>query len=100
MTISLADLATIGSMALATYLTRVGGYLALRDRPLGPRARTVMDAAPGCVLVAVIAPHFVSGRPADLMTLALTVAAAARLPMLAVVAVAVVSAAVLRYLIV
>ena len=99
MTVPLLDVATIGSMALATYVTRVGGYLVLRGRTLGPHARTVMEAAPGCVLVAVIAPQFVSGRPADLIALALTVLAAARLPMLAVVVVGVSSAAVLRHVV-
>ena len=91
------DLATILLMALATYGTRAGGYLLLRNRTLGLRARAVMAAAPGCVLIAVIAPHFVSPRPADLIALAVTVAAAARLPMLATVAIAVVSAGLLRH---
>lgn len=90
------DLATILSMALATYATRAGGYLLLRNRSLGVRARAVMAAAPGCVLIAVIAPYFVSPRPADLIALAVTVVAAARLPMLATVAVAVLSAVLLR----
>ena len=56
-----------------------------------------MAAAPGSVLIAVIAPHFVSPRPADLIALAVTVVAAARLPMLATVAIAVVSAGALRH---
>ena len=56
------DLATILLMALATYGTRAGGYLLLRNRTLGLRARAVMAAAPGCVLITVIAPHFVSPR--------------------------------------
>ncbi len=91
------DLATILLMALATYATRAGGYLLLRDRSLGVRAQAVMAAAPGCVLIAVIAPHFVSPRPADLIALAVTVVAAARLPMLATVAISVLSAGLLRH---
>ncbi len=91
------DFATIALMALATYGTRAGGYLVLRNRTLGVRAQVVMAAAPGCVLIAVIAPHFVSPRPADLIALAITVVAAARLPMLATVAIAVISAGVLRH---
>ena len=51
------------------------------------------------VLIAVIAPSFVSDRSADLIALALTVVAAMRLPMLAVVMIAVASAGVLRHLI-
>ena len=97
--IPVADLATIGAMALATYGTRLGGYVLLKDRTLGPRARAVMDAAPGCVLLAVIAPYFVSSKPVDLAALALTAIAAARLPMLGTVAVAVASTALLRHLV-
>ena len=90
-------LLTILLMALVTYLTRVGGYLLLRNRTLGPRAKAVMDAAPGCVLIAVIAPHFASGRTADLAALAITVVAASRLSMLPTVLIAVASAGLLRH---
>ena len=55
-----------------TYLTRLAGYIALRNRTLSPRIVEVMEAAPGCVLISVIAPHFVSDRPADLAALAIT----------------------------
>ncbi len=80
------DLLTIGVMAVATYATRLGGYLFLRNRTLGVRGTAVLGSAPGCVLIAVIAPYFVSTRPADLIALAATAAAvAARLPMLVVV---------------
>ena len=96
--ISLPVLATILAMAAVTYLTRIGGYLVLRNRTLGPRATAVMDAAPGCVLIAVMAPHFVSPRPADLLALAITFVAALRLPMLAVVPIGIVAAASLRWL--
>ena len=90
-------LLTIVLMALVTYLTRVGGYLLLRNRTLGPRAKAVMDAAPGCVLIAVIAPHFASGQTADLAALAITVVAASRLSMLPTVLIAVASAGLLRH---
>lgn len=96
--ISLPVLATILAMAAVTYLTRIGGYLVLRNRTLGPRATAVMEAAPGCVLIAVIAPHFVSPRPADLLALTITFLAALRLPMLAVVPIGIVAAAALRWL--
>ena len=92
------DLATIMLMALATYGTRAGGFLLLRNRTLGLRAQAVVAAAPGCVLIAVIAPYFVSPRPVDLITLAVTIVAAARLPMLATVTIAVASAGVLRHI--
>ena len=91
-------LLAIALMALATYATRVVGYIALSDRVLGPRTRAVLEAAPACVLLAVIAPAFVAPRPADLAALAVTVAAATRLSMIATVAVAIAATASLRFL--
>ncbi|WP_343239057.1 AzlC family ABC transporter permease [Stenotrophomonas sp. GD03993] len=89
---------TIVLMAAATYLTRIVGFLALRNRTLSRRAVTVMEAAPGCVLISVIAPDFVADKPADLGALAITLLAATRLSMLPTVLIGVVSAGVLRYL--
>jgi uncharacterized membrane protein len=90
-------LATIVLMALVTYLTRTGGYLLLGDRELPPRTMTVLDTAPGCVLIAVIAPVFLSGRIADLIAMSLTIAAAIRLPLLPTVLIGVGSAGLARY---
>jgi uncharacterized membrane protein len=90
---------TIGLMALVTYLTRTLGYLALRGRVLNPRAQAAMLAAPGCVLIAVIAPYFVSDRPADLAALAVTLAAASRLPMLPTVVMGIAAAGLFRHLV-
>lgn len=95
---STAALLTILGMAMATYATRVAGFLLPRNRRLGSRARAVLDAAPGCVLIAVIAPYFVSPHPAELLALAITVLAAWRLPMLPAVFAGVVSLAVLQHL--
>lgn len=80
--IGLPSLLTVLLMATVTYLTRIVGFLALRNRTLSPKATKVMEAAPGCVLLSVIAPAFVADRPADLIALALTLIAASRLPML------------------
>ncbi|RWX59800.1 AzlD family protein, partial [Mesorhizobium sp. M4B.F.Ca.ET.089.01.1.1] len=71
-----ANLIAIVLMASVTYLTRIGGYVVLRNRTLGRRATAVMEAAPGCVLISVIAPDFVSKNPADLTALATTLLAA------------------------
>ncbi len=92
-------LLTIVLMAGMTYLTRVLGYIALRNRTLSQRAVSVMEAAPGCVLISVIAPHFVSDRPADLIALGATLLAAARLPMLPTVVIGVAVAGLLRHII-
>ena len=96
--IDLATVLTILLMAGVTYLTRIGGYVVLRNRTLSPRATAVMEAAPGCVLISVIAPDFVSRNPADLAALAITVLAATRLSMLPTVVIGVASAGVLRWL--
>lgn len=93
-----AALITILGMALVTYGTRVLGFLLLRDRVLSHRTRTMMEIAPGCVLISVIAPHFVSPHPEELLAIAVTTIAAWKLPMLATVAVGVASLAFLRLL--
>lgn len=90
---------TIVLMACVTYLTRIGGYVLLRNRTLGKRAMAVMEAAPGCVLISVIAPDFVSERPADLLALAITILAATRFSMLPTVIIGIVSAGLSRFLI-
>lgn len=99
-TAMMPDPATLGAillMAIVTYATRIGGYLLLGDRILSPRMTAVMDAAPGCVLISVIAPAFSAGRAADLIALAVTLFAAARLPLLPTVLIGVASAAMLRF---
>lgn len=95
--IDLTSLLTILGMCAVTYATRVIGFLALRNRTLSARAAAMMEAAPGCVLISVIAPNFVSDRPADLLALAITLVAATRLPMLSTVVIGVASAGLLRH---
>ena len=51
------------------------------------------------MLLAVIAPHFVSGRPEDLAALGVTLLAAGRLPLLATVDIAVASAGLFRLIV-
>lgn len=90
---------TIVAMAVMTYLTRVAGYLIFRNAKLSKRTVQVMEAAPGCVLIAVIAPHFATGRIADLLALAITIASTSRFSLLVTVVVGVAAAGILRYLI-
>jgi uncharacterized membrane protein len=94
-----ATVATIVLMAATTYLTRILGYVVLRDRTLSPRMRAVMENVPGCVLISVIAPAFVSRHPADLLALAITLLAATRFSLLPTVIIGVASAGILRHLI-
>ncbi|CAG9247790.1 Putative membrane protein [Paraburkholderia unamae] len=91
---------TIVLMAASTYMTRIVGFVVLRDRTLSPRTQAIMESVPGCVLVSVIAPAFVSSHPADLLGLAVTFLAATRLSLLPTVVVGVVATGVLRHLIV
>ncbi len=96
--ISWASFLTIMGMLAVTYSTRLIGFFALRNRTLGKRAAAVMEAAPGCVLIAVIAPHFVSDKPHELIALAITLFAASRWGMLPTVLIAVASSGGLGYL--
>jgi uncharacterized membrane protein len=96
--IDAATLATIVLMAASTYLTRVLGYLVLRNRTLSPRMQSVLENVPGCVLISVIAPAFVSERPADLAALAVTLLAATRLSILPTVLIGIAATGLLRHL--
>ncbi|AOJ03094.1 hypothetical protein WS70_15720 [Burkholderia mayonis] len=96
--IDVSTLLTIVLMASSTYLSRILGYVVLRNRTLSPRMLSVMENVPGCVLVAVIAPAFVSDKPANLLALAITLLAATRLSILPTVIIGVVSTGLLRHL--
>lgn len=98
MSVHLSTFLAILLMGAATYSTRLIGYALLGNRELSPRAKRVMDAAPGCVLISVIAPHFVSGGPADLAALVITAIAATRLSLLPTILIGVASAGLLRLL--
>ncbi|MBR4746167.1 MAG: AzlD domain-containing protein, partial [Desulfovibrio sp.] len=87
---------TVVCMALATYLTRIAGWLVLRGRSVGPRLRRVLDAAPGCVLLSVIAPSFASADLSELAPLAVVALAATRLGFLGTVLAGVGAAAAVR----
>lgn len=90
---------TILGMGIVTYLTRIGGYLVMRNRTLGPRMSAALNAVPPAVLTAVIAPSVLSAGPAEAIAGAVTAAAAFRLPLLLTVALGVGSLVVLRSLI-
>lgn len=54
-------LAAILVMTSATIFNRTAGFFLMRLIPVTPRVRRVMDALPGAVLVALIAPNAVKG---------------------------------------
>ncbi|WP_312529193.1 AzlD family protein [Paracoccus sp. (in: a-proteobacteria)] len=97
--ISASTFLTILAMMGVTYATRIAGFLFLRDRTISPRLQLVMEAAPGCILISVIAPHFVTGHPADLLALVITTFCASRFSMLPTVIIAILSAGILRQII-
>jgi uncharacterized membrane protein len=91
-----APVLTILLMAGFTFLTRISGYLFLRERSFGPRVTRVLETTPGCVLVTVIAPNFVTGRPADIAALVIGIIAATRLSLLPTVILTIGAAGLLR----
>ena len=98
MTVETANLAAIVAMAVVTYATRIGGLWLLRFVKVTPLVQTSLDALPVAVLTAVIAPSLIKGGAPDLIAAALTLLAASRLPLLAVVVIGVGSAVILRHL--
>lgn len=84
-------------MALVTYVTRVSGYLLLRNRVLSARMKRMLEAIPGCVLIAVIAPAFATQNIANLLALALTLLLASRCSFVVTVVGSIVLTALLRY---
>ena len=83
-------------IAATTYLTRVLGYVLLKNRSLTNKQRQIMEVVPGCVLISVIAPYFVRNNPADLIAIIITLIAASRFSLLPTVAISMASAALLR----
>lgn len=57
----LAFAAILAAMAIAVYLTRAGGYWLIGHFTIGPRLRRMLDALPGAIIAATIAPVLVHG---------------------------------------
>ncbi len=83
-------------IAATTYLTRILGYVLLKNRSLTNKQRQIMEVVPGCVLISVIAPYFVKDNPADMIAIIITLIAASRFSLLPIVAISMASAALLR----
>lgn len=88
--IDLPTLNTIIGMGLVTYFTRLCGFFLLRNRELNAKQTQMMEIAPGCVFIAIIAPEFVTGTLADVLALCATVLAATKMGMLGTIIIAVV----------
>src|SRR3546814_16035838 len=72
-------LATIAGMAVATYFTRFIGYWLVRHRSVSGRLAGALEAVPGAVLTAIIAPMVLAPGPAATAAAGLTVLLARRL---------------------
>ena len=53
--------AVIAAMTVAVYATRAGGYWLIGRVTIGPRLRKMLDALPGAIIAATIAPLLVQG---------------------------------------
>ena len=83
-------------VAATTYLTRILGYVWLKNKTLSNKQRKILEVVPGCVLISVIAPYFVKDNVADLLAIAITLIAASRFSLLPTVVISMLSAALLR----
>ncbi|CDZ69472.1 Branched-chain amino acid transport [Neorhizobium galegae bv. orientalis] len=98
MTVDLATLVAILSMAAATVLTRLSGLVLIRHVSLEGSRRKTIESIPPAVLMAVVAPTAFATGIAETLACAVTAFAALRLPMLVSVALGVASVAILRAL--
>lgn len=96
MTLDPMTLAAIVAMAVVTYLTRIAGLFAAGRIRLSGRAKAAFDAIPPAVLVAVIAPTVLATGWQETVAALVTALLATRLPLLATVAVGVVTVVALR----
>ena len=62
--------AMLAAMTLAVIVSRVGGYWLIGYVPLGPRLRRMLDALPGAVIAATVAPILLSGGVSAWLALA------------------------------
>lgn len=88
MTVDPATFMAIIAMGLATYTTRISGFIIGPYLPEEGRLRQALDAVPAAILTAVVAPTILSG-PAELMASIATIIAARHLPALGAIAVGV-----------
>lgn len=79
-------LAAILAMAASTYFTRVFGYWLVRRTTVSGRMASALEAVPGAILTAIIAPMAFATGAAESGAALLTVLLALRLPLIVAVA--------------
>lgn len=90
----------IAAGAIATYLTRVGGYVFItRMKRIPPRAEAALNAVPAAVLTTLVAPAAVTGGLDVSLTMAVALLLGLRLSLLPVLAIGWVVVMVLRQVI-
>ncbi|WP_432343567.1 AzlD family protein [Shinella yambaruensis] len=90
----------IAAGAIATYLTRVGGYVFItRMKRIPPRAEAALNAVPAAVLTTLVAPAAVTGGLDVSLTMAVALLIGLRLSLLPVLAIGWVVVMVLRQVI-
>lgn len=62
----------IALMTVVVYLTRITGYWLIGRFVIGPRLRRMLDALPGAIIAATVAPSLVQGGPRAILALTAT----------------------------
>ncbi len=97
MTVDPQIFAAILAMAAATYVTRLAGYWLVRRIKLEGRVAAALEAVPGAILIALVAPTVLATGPAESLAALVTIILAIRLPTLVAVVGGVAAVALLRF---
>ena len=74
--------------AIATYLTRIGGYLLItRMKTLPPRIEAGLNAVPVAVLTTLVAPAFYAGGPEVKLAMVVALVVGLRFPAMYMIAI-------------
>lgn len=93
-------LGIIAAGAVATYLTRIGGYLLImRMKRIPPRAEAALNAVPAAVLTTLVAPAAVTGGLDVTLTMAVAFLVGLRISLLPMLAVGWIVVMILRHVI-
>jgi uncharacterized membrane protein len=71
----LTYMGALAAMTAAVYLMRAGGYWLIGRIAIGPRLRRMLDALPGAVIAATVAPILMKGGVSTSLAVAAAVAA-------------------------
>lgn len=63
---------TLGLMMIVVYVTRIAGYWLIGRLVIGPRMRRMLNALPGAIIAATVAPALVQGGLRAVLALAAT----------------------------